>query len=245
MRILELFSGTQSVGKVLKERGHTVLSLDLKEADINCNILDWDYKKYNINDFDYIHASPPCDTFSHCRKCNFGKPLKAHNPDWNIPNEQKIPFSKELFEKDQQTIGIPILNKTLEIIEYFKPKYFTIENPQTGDMKKYLNHLKHNDITYCKYGFDYRKITRVWHNFENWNPKPICSSKNLCDKIIKVNIEEQEHIHHLSACANKIKTNQNLKHIKNIQTIKGGCNSKRGRYRLPPELIKEWVDCMT
>jgi len=68
MRCLELFSGTGSVGKVLKELGHSVISLDLKGADINCNILDWDYTIYEPNYFEYIHASPPCDTFSVCRK---------------------------------------------------------------------------------------------------------------------------------------------------------------------------------
>ena len=37
MNILELFSGTGSVGKVASEMGHSVVSLDLKNADVNCN----------------------------------------------------------------------------------------------------------------------------------------------------------------------------------------------------------------
>ena len=72
MNCLELFSGTHSVGKVLKNKGHSVTSLDLKNADINCNILEWDYTSFPKNSFDYIHASPPCDTFSVCRKCWIG-----------------------------------------------------------------------------------------------------------------------------------------------------------------------------
>ena len=63
MNCLELFSGTHSVGKVLKANGHKVISLDLKGADINCDILKWDYTKYPKDAFDYIHASPPCHTF--------------------------------------------------------------------------------------------------------------------------------------------------------------------------------------
>ena len=43
MKLLEMFSGTGSVGKVAKEFGFHVVSLDLKNADINCNILQWDY----------------------------------------------------------------------------------------------------------------------------------------------------------------------------------------------------------
>ena len=34
MKLLELFSGTGSIGRVAKERGFEVVSLDLKNADI-------------------------------------------------------------------------------------------------------------------------------------------------------------------------------------------------------------------
>ena len=54
MKLLELFSGTGSVGRVAKEMGYDVISLDLKNADINCNILDWDYKIYPSGYFDFV-----------------------------------------------------------------------------------------------------------------------------------------------------------------------------------------------
>ena len=44
MKLLELFSGTKSVGKVAEQLGYDVTSLDLKDADINTDILGWDYK---------------------------------------------------------------------------------------------------------------------------------------------------------------------------------------------------------
>ena len=56
MKVLELFSGTHSVGKICKERGWEVVSLDLKGADININILDWDYKIYKPEDFEIGRA---------------------------------------------------------------------------------------------------------------------------------------------------------------------------------------------
>ena len=42
MRLLELFSGTGSVGKVARELGFEVISLDRDmEADIKTDIMDW------------------------------------------------------------------------------------------------------------------------------------------------------------------------------------------------------------
>ena len=38
MKLLELFSGTGSVGRVARAHGWDVLSLDLKNADINADI---------------------------------------------------------------------------------------------------------------------------------------------------------------------------------------------------------------
>ena len=54
MKLLVLFSGTGSVGRVAKEMWYDVISLDLKNADINCNILDWDYKIYPSGYFDFV-----------------------------------------------------------------------------------------------------------------------------------------------------------------------------------------------
>ena len=54
MQLLDLFSGTGSVGRVAKEMGYDVISLDLKNADINCNILDWDYKIHPSGYFDFV-----------------------------------------------------------------------------------------------------------------------------------------------------------------------------------------------
>jgi len=41
---LDLFSGTHSVGNVASVLGYAVVSLDLSDATICCNILEWDYK---------------------------------------------------------------------------------------------------------------------------------------------------------------------------------------------------------
>ena len=68
MKILELFSGTGSVGKIAKEKGWEVVSVDIRTYHDQeppthlVDILKFDYKKYK--NFDIIWASPPCTYFS-------------------------------------------------------------------------------------------------------------------------------------------------------------------------------------
>ena len=47
MRVLELFSGTRSVGNVCKAHGIDVVSMDRDmPADIRSDIMDWHYTTY-------------------------------------------------------------------------------------------------------------------------------------------------------------------------------------------------------
>ena len=58
MKLLELFAGTQSVGKVARQLGFEVISLDKDmEADIKSDIMDWDYRQYPNKHFDVIWLS--------------------------------------------------------------------------------------------------------------------------------------------------------------------------------------------
>ena len=65
MKLLELFSGTKSVGTVVEEQlGYEVTSLDLKNDDIKCDIMNWNYTLYESWYFDVIRVSPPCTEYS-------------------------------------------------------------------------------------------------------------------------------------------------------------------------------------
>ena len=77
-----------------------------------------------------------------------------------------------------------IVLKTLEIIKYFSPKVWIIENPQTGLLKKqpFMDNIDFYDVDYCKYGFRYRKRTRIWTNLKGWEPKPLC--KKDCGNVV-------------------------------------------------------------
>tara|TARA_R110000782_G_scaffold116452_1_gene206481 strand:+ start:51 stop:653 length:603 start_codon:yes stop_codon:yes gene_type:complete len=150
MKVLELFSGTGSVGKVCKERGYDVLSLDIDgKADITCDILEWKYELYDKNSFDIIWSSPDCTQYSKAKSRGVR----------DIEGANKL------------------VQKTLDIINYFKPKYWYIENPQTGLLKKqpFMMDLPFIDADYCMYGKPYRKRTRFWTNVKD-------VELNLCNK---------------------------------------------------------------
>jgi site-specific DNA-cytosine methylase len=160
MKLLELFKGTGSVGKVAEKLGFDIVSLDnnpSSKADITADILEWNYKKfYKDTGFkpDFIWASPPCNTYSRLafvfkeRDTKTAEPLSA-----------------------KARIGTAILYKTLEIIIFFKSlnpnlKY-VIENPR-GMMRldTYMKTLPRYTTFYQLYGDKRRKETDFWSNIQ-------------------------------------------------------------------------------
>ena len=161
MRLLELFSGTHSVGKVAKELGYDVVSLDIDgRADINCDIMEWDYTTYPVGHFDIVWGSFPCTTFSICRRSWINRKLKMFGDEV---------ITKEILDKDMIDNGVPLLNKTIEIIDYFKPRLYFMENPKTGYAKNFIDKPFY-DVDYCMYNYPIKKPTRIWTNKKNFVP---------------------------------------------------------------------------
>lgn len=162
MRVLELFSGTGSIGKCCDALGYECISLDIDDrADIVCDILVWDYKTYPKDHFDIVWASPPCESFSRLQKSSLGKVKKK---DGKIKTMDDI-------EDNIKKYGDPLVLKTIEIIEYFSPELWFIENPQTGFLKEreYMKDFLFYDVDYCLFcDWGYRKRTRIWTNKKDY-----------------------------------------------------------------------------
>ena len=208
MKCLELFSGTHSVGKCCKELGIDVLSIDIDgRADINISILDWNYKGYKNDEFDIIWASPPCSTFSSLQYSWVGR-----------MRDGKI-FTHEDIDKNMKTKGDPLILKALEIINYFNPTLWFIENPATGRMKTrpFMKDIPFYIVDYCMYSdWGYRKRTIIWTNKKDWTPLK-CDGKG--------------------ACGNMIENTKSMRHKKDVCIDNSGSDKMDMRYRIPPDLI--------
>ena len=164
MNILELFAGSRSIGKSAEKLGYNVFSSDIIEFEnINyvISILDFDVNKVPFKP-DIIWASPPCTAFS----------VAAIGKNWNYDKTPKTIKAK---------LGIELVEKTIEIINYYNPQYFFIENPR-GMLRKMLimEKFKRHSVTYCQYGDKRMKPTDIWTNSKTWIPRPMCKNGDTC-----------------------------------------------------------------
>ena len=180
VRCLELFSGTGSVGKCCKELGIDVVSVDLEmDADFKCDVMVFDYKQFPKDHFDIVWASPPCTFYSRLQFCWKGRKKK----DGILVTDETIEASR--LEADI------LMRKTLEIIDYFSPPMWFLENPLSSlkdreVMKDRFYHI----VDYCKYSdWGYQKRTCIWTNKTDWTA---LTCKKDCENMVFV---EKQKIH--------------------------------------------------
>ena len=173
MKLLELFAGSRSIGKVAESLGYDVFSSDVNKFE------DIDYA-IDINNFDVtkvpfipdvIWASPPCTYFS---VASIGK-------HWN---KDHTPKSENALK------GVEFVKSTLSIIEYFlsinSDLIWYMENPR-GKLRKLkvVEDLPRTTVWYCTYGDKRAKPTDIWTNNlrsllnpNGWTPRPQCHNGN-------------------------------------------------------------------
>jgi hypothetical protein len=159
MKILELFAGSRSFGRVAEERGHEVFSIDLTDFDGIDLIQDIEFLTPEMIPFtpDVIWASPICTTYSIA--------AISHHRDQTKP---KSDFAKK---SDR------VVENMWQIIDHYKCSYF-VENPR-GMFRKmpFVKSRPRATVSYCSYGDMRMKPTDIFTNrLDIWNPKPICKN---------------------------------------------------------------------
>jgi site-specific DNA-cytosine methylase len=134
LRALDLFSGTGSITKAFRNSGHDCDSLDMdpRFAPTFCtNVLTWDYTALPRGHYDAIWASCPCEQYSIARS-------NARAP-------------RDLALADA------LVQRTLEIIDWFHPKAWFLENPAGSLLWRRFQFPRVVQTSYCSYNnFPYR-----------------------------------------------------------------------------------------
>lgn len=183
MKVLELFSGTESFSKVARDRGHQTFTVD-KEKKFNPNLTKdlWDVELGDIPfKPDVIWASPPCTHFS----------IATHRY-W--ANRKPSIQSMQSFN---------LILRTLSLIMRLNPRFWILENPKSR--LRWLLGNPPNTVYYGSYDHPVLKPTDLWGFYPEMNfpPKPKMKSfwsydiprdsksrgivpRKLCEHIIKI-----------------------------------------------------------
>ena len=183
--LLELFSGTGSVGKGFAALGGwEVVSVDIDSKSrptIVADVLRLDPRCLPTPDF--VWASPPCTHYSRAR-------TTAKTP-------------RDLIGSDA------LVQKTLDIVEHFGGVPFIMENPFTGLLKSrpVIQGIPMSVVDYCMYGAPYRKRTALWTNTA-WRP-----ARPLCRQDCSSCTTEGKHIAHAQQGAKGGTPGRSLEHL--------------------------------
>ena len=172
MKVLELFSGTECISNAFRTRGHECFTVDWDKrfpSSLHIDIMELTAAMI-LEQFgrpDIIWSGNDCTTFSVAA-------IGHHR--W------KNPVNGSLEPKTEKAVFADRVNvHTLHLIQQLHPKFFFIENPMGGLRKMdYMQGIPRHLITYCQYGFTYRKATDIFTNHPCPEFKPPCKNGAPC-----------------------------------------------------------------
>lgn len=165
LKVLELFAGTRSVGKIFEDHGHKVTSVDWDKKFSDVIHADaYQFLKEHGNEFDVIWASPDCSTYSMMAGSHHRLPEYKPKTDY----AKFCDMHNEYLFSECNALGK-------------KGKLIFIENPRALMRKMtWQNYLPRYTVTYCQYGFPYMKPTDIWTTHPNPQFRPPCKNGDKC-----------------------------------------------------------------
>lgn len=165
MKILELFAGSRSIGKVAQEMGYEVFSVDWEGYE-GIDLVK-DIGELRVEDIpwvpDMIWASPDCTTYSVAAISRHRDGLKPKSDYARKSDDVNIHFLGLIDQWVQMNGDIKIF----------------IENPR-GMMRKmpWMRKYYRQTVWYCQYGDDRAKPTDIFTNNLDWKPRAVCWNGN-------------------------------------------------------------------
>lgn len=148
--VLSLFDYSGNWSKPYREAGYTVIQIDIK---LGIDLLLWDYKQ--LDKVDICLIAFPCDNYA----LSGAKHFARKDRDGTTEKSQIL------------------LRKTKEILDYFKPEIWVLENPMTRihRLNPWLGEVKFKFNPY-DFGNSCQKMTWLFGKFNNPVKNP---GKNL------------------------------------------------------------------
>lgn len=182
-----------SCTKALRD-SHDVYSFGIGQGKYHrhLDLGDFDEAKKTLDNYpkpDVIFASPPCESWVAVSKGNINKMTNRKGLNFHWENKW-TPFDFTPKAKQTRINGINTALTTSMIIQYYKPKYWAIENGASSLIFSYMYQFSklqgvYNKCNYYSYGFDVLKPTIILSNktlyLNNLKPQGLLRSVNNND----------------------------------------------------------------